>query len=188
MFRRVTYTFSLTCLFTNCSTPPIPSSPLLSFLISGLFSSSSHQANQRKLVEHIVAGSVKKIEKLLEQGLDPNFVTEDGSELQTPPLVGLFTHSSPSDHDSSPSDHDSSPSNRDSSPSLCTNHTHTITLTLLSDTPLGLVCGRHSHVQCIMPLLSGGAHIDFRGKDGLTPLHRAAIGGNAQAVKVQCPI
>ena len=65
--------------------------------------------------------------------------------------------------------------------------THTITLTLLSDTPLGLVCGRHSHVQCIMPLLSGGAHIDFRGKDGLTPLHRAAIGGNAQAVKVQCP-
>ena len=57
-----------------------------------------------------------------------------------------------------------------------------------TDTPLGLVCGRHSHVQCIMPLLSGGAHIDFRGKDGLTPLHRAAIGGNSQAVKVQSPI
>lgn len=57
-----------------------------------------------------------------------------------------------------------------------------------TDTPLGLVCGRHSHVQCIMPLLSGGAHIDFRGKDGLTPLHRAAIGGNSQAVKVQGPI
>ena len=70
--------------------PPLPSSPLLPLLISGLFSS-SHQANQRKLVEHIVAGSVKKIEKLLEQGLDPNFVTEDGSELQAPPLVGLFT-------------------------------------------------------------------------------------------------
>ena len=66
--------------------------------------------------------------------------------------------------------------------------THILPLTLLSDTPLGLVCGRHSHVQCIMPLLSGGSHIDFRGKDGLTPLHRAAIGGNAQAVKVQCPI
>ena len=60
--------------------PPHTPSPLLPLLISGLFSS-SHQANQRKLVEHIVAGSVKKIEKLLEQGLDPNFVTEDGSEL-----------------------------------------------------------------------------------------------------------
>ena len=35
-----------------------------------------------------------------------------------------------------------------------------------------------------MPLLSGGAHIDFRGKDGLTALHRAAIGGNHQAAKV----
>lgn len=65
---------SPTCLFPHI----VPS--LLPLLISGLFSS-SHQANQRKLVEHIVAGSVKKIEKLLEQGLDPNFVTEDGSEL-----------------------------------------------------------------------------------------------------------
>ena len=60
--------------------PPHTPSPLLPLLISGLFSS-SHQANQRKLVEHIAAGSVKKIEKLLEQGLDPNFVTEEGSEL-----------------------------------------------------------------------------------------------------------
>ena len=35
-----------------------------------------------------------------------------------------------------------------------------------------------------MPLLSHGAHIDFRGKDGLTPLHRAALGGNSAAIKV----
>ena len=35
-----------------------------------------------------------------------------------------------------------------------------------------------------MPLLSGGSHIDFRGKDGLTPMHRAAIGGNAKAINV----
>ena len=54
----------------------------------------------------------------------------------------------------------------------------------LSDTPLGVACGRNGHLQCIMPLLSAGAHIDFRGKDGLTPMHRAAIGGNAPAVNV----
>ena len=88
VFWRVFTHLSLCTLFPP--PPPLPSSPLLPLLISGLFSS-SHQANQRKLVEHIVAGSVKKIEKLLEQGLDPNFVTEDGSELQAPPLVGLFT-------------------------------------------------------------------------------------------------
>ena len=52
------------------------------------------------------------------------------------------------------------------------------------DTPLGIACGRNSHIECILPLLTGGAYIDFRGKDGLTPMHRAAIGGNAAAIKV----
>ena len=54
----------------------------------------------------------------------------------------------------------------------------------VADTPLGMACGRNGNIQCIMPLLSAGAHIDFRGKDGLTPMHRAAIGGNAPAVNV----
>ena len=40
-------------------------------------------------------------------------------------------------------------------------------------------------MDCILPLLSGGAHIDYRGSGGLTPIHRAAIGGNAQAIKVK---
>ena len=58
----------------------------------------------------------------------------------------------------------------------------------LPDTPLGLACGRNANVQVIMPLLSNGAHIDFRGKEGLTPLHRAALGGNSAAIKVWiCP-
>lgn len=65
-------------------------------------------------------------------------------------------------------------------------------LLLLSDTPLGLACGRNANVQVIMPLLSNGAHIDFRGKEGLTPLHRAALGGNSAAIKVcmyiQCTV
>lgn len=55
---------------------------------------------------------------------------------------------------------------------------------IFSDTPLGLACGRNSNSGVILPLISGGAHIDFRGKDGITPMHRAAIGGNAQAINV----
>lgn len=47
------------------------------------------------------------------------------------------------------------------------------------------MCGRNGHVECIQPLIFGGAHIDFRGGAGLTPIHRAAIGGNAQAMKVR---
>lgn len=57
-----------------------------------------------------------------------------------------------------------------------------------ADTPLGMACGRKGHVECVVPLLSAGAHIDFRGKDALTALHRAAIGGNEKATNVssQC--
>lgn len=39
------------------------------------------QANQKKLVEYLISGSVKKVEKLLDTGLDPNYVAEDGSKL-----------------------------------------------------------------------------------------------------------
>ncbi len=63
-------------------------------------------------------------------------------------------------------------------------YTYLTSLSSPLDTPLGMACGRQSHTLCIMPLLSGGAHIDFRGKEGLTPMHRAAIGGNAQAINV----
>ena len=53
-----------------------------------------------------------------------------------------------------------------------------------ADTPLGIACGRNGKIDCIPVLLAGGAHIDFRGSGGLTPIHRAAIGGNTQAMKV----
>ena len=35
----------------------------------------------------------------------------------------------------------------------------------------------------ILILVKGGAHLYFRGKDGLTPVHRASIGGNTEAIK-----
>lgn len=31
-------------------------------------------------MEHVTQGSTKKIEKMLDSGVDPNFITDDGSE------------------------------------------------------------------------------------------------------------
>ena len=38
------------------------------------------QSNLRKLTDNVHSGSVKKLKKLLDSPIDPNFVTEDGSE------------------------------------------------------------------------------------------------------------
>ena len=35
-----------------------------------------------------------------------------------------------------------------------------------------------------MSLVGGGAHLDFRTRKGLTPLHKAVLAGNTEAVKV----
>ena len=53
----------------------------------------------------------------------------------------------------------------------------------LIDTPLGIASGRGGKPELILLLVRGGAHLYFRGKDGLTPMHRAAIGGNTEAIK-----
>lgn len=38
------------------------------------------QANQRRLVDHVTASAYRKIDKLLDVGLDPNFLMDDGSK------------------------------------------------------------------------------------------------------------
>jgi SH3/ankyrin repeat-containing protein len=82
----------------------------------------------KKFVDHVRKGEIKRVEKMLSDGLDPNFITED------------------------------------------------------SNTPLGIACGRDGRPTMILTLVRGGANFTFRGKDGLTPLHRAAIGGNNDAI------
>ena len=42
-----------------------------------------------------------------------------------------------------------------------------------------------SHVM-ITTLVSGGAQLDYRTREGLTPLHKAAVCGQANSVKVAC--
>ena len=37
------------------------------------------KSNRKKFLELVRVGQCKKVERMLEQGLDPNFITEDGS-------------------------------------------------------------------------------------------------------------
>ena len=39
------------------------------------------QVNKRKLLEYVASSNIKKLAKLLEAGVDPNFMTADGSKI-----------------------------------------------------------------------------------------------------------
>lgn len=53
----------------------------------------------------------------------------------------------------------------------------------LGETPLSIAVGLVEPKNTIMSLYNGGAHLDFRSRDSLTPMHRAAMLGNDKAVK-----
>ncbi|RNA05436.1 SH3 and multiple ankyrin repeat domains 3-like isoform X3, partial [Brachionus plicatilis] len=53
----------------------------------------------------------------------------------------------------------------------------------LGETPLSVAVGLGEPKATIMALYNGGAHLDFRSRDSLTPMHRAALVGNDKAVK-----
>lgn len=40
----------------------------------------------------------------------------------------------------------------------------------------------------IIRLVNGGALLDYRTRDGLTPVHKAAVSGQAVSVKVHCKV
>ena len=57
----------------------------------------------------------------------------------------------------------------------------------IAETPLTVAAtlGKDKTRDVLIALVSGGAHIDFRNRSGLTAMHRAAIVGNAEAIKVR---
>lgn len=55
----------------------------------------------------------------------------------------------------------------------------------LTETPLTLAASLQRPRQIMMTLVSAGAHIDFRDKDGLTAMHIAARLGNRDAIRVR---
>ena len=45
---------------------------------------------------------------------------------------------------------------------------------------------KENATEMIMTLVNFGALLDYRTRDGLTPLHKAAVAGRAYSVKVCC--
>ncbi|KAL5970387.1 SH3 and multiple ankyrin repeat domain protein 3 [Taenia solium] len=52
------------------------------------------------------------------------------------------------------------------------------------ETPLTVAVRLPKPKSIIMVLVAGGAHLDYRAADSSTPLHKAAISGNYEAIKV----
>lgn len=55
----------------------------------------------------------------------------------------------------------------------------------LSETPLTLAAQTEGSVEVIRTLCLGGAHIDFRARDGMTALHKAACARHCLALTVR---
>ena len=53
------------------------------------------------------------------------------------------------------------------------------------ETPLSMAATKESASAMIITLVNGGALLDYRTKQGLTAVHRAAAAGQAASVKVQ---
>ncbi len=58
---------------------------------------------------------------------------------------------------------------------------------LLAETPLTVASQLDKPRNMLIALVSGGYHIDYRTRGGLTALHRAAQKNNYEAVKVRAP-
>ena len=54
----------------------------------------------------------------------------------------------------------------------------------LSETPLTVAAVKKNANEVIMFLINGGAYFDFKNRNGLTAVHRAAIAGNSHNIKV----
>lgn len=63
-------------------------------------------------------------------------------------------------------------------------HAYSVLYCVLTETPFTLAILRKLPREMFMALVDGGAHLDFRNKAGLTPLHCAAHCGNKVAVQV----
>lgn len=53
----------------------------------------------------------------------------------------------------------------------------------LGETPLTIAASLADPRSMIMTLYNGGAHLDFRSRDTLTPMHKSAMIGNDKALK-----
>ncbi|KAL2078467.1 hypothetical protein ACEWY4_026152 [Coilia grayii] len=89
------------------------------------------KANLKKFLEYIQSGSLDKITKALDKGLDPNYHHQESGE-----------------------------------------------------TPLSLAVQMPQSIEVVRCLVLNGAHLDFRTRDGLTPLHKAVRAQNHPALQI----
>ncbi|XP_028975692.2 SH3 and multiple ankyrin repeat domains protein 1 isoform X3 [Esox lucius] len=87
------------------------------------------KASLKKFMDYITSGSIDKMNKVLDKGLDPNFHDPDNGE-----------------------------------------------------SPLSVAVQSGMAVEGIRALVQGGAHLDFRSRDGLTPIHKAVRAHNHVAL------
>ncbi|KAF5917160.1 hypothetical protein HPG69_014093 [Diceros bicornis minor] len=112
----------------------------------------------KKFLEYVQLGTSDKVARLLDKGLDPNYHDSDSGGREG---VGGF--------------------GRAGEPrawgALCVTG-----LSRPSETPLTLAAQTEGSVEVIRTLCLGGAHIDFRARDGMTALHKAACARHCLAL------
>lgn len=114
------------------------------------------QANLKKFMEYVQLHSTDKVARLLDKGLDPNFHDPDsGGEKQKREGHGLGMA-----------------------------RTVTSACPLNPECPLSLAAQLDDATDLLKVLKNGGAHLDFRTRDGLTAVHCATRQRNAAALTV----
>lgn len=116
------------------------------------------QANLKKFMDYVQLHSTDKVARLLDKGLDPNFHDPDsGGEEQNWEGHGLEGQGM---------------------------GTLTTPCPLDSECPLSLAAQLDDSTDLLKVLRNGGAHLDFRTRDGLTAVHCATRQRNAGALTV----
>lgn len=114
------------------------------------------QANLKKFMEYVQLHSTDKVARLLDKGLDPNFHDPDsGGEKQHRKGHGLGVA-----------------------------RIVTFVCPLNPECPLSLAAQLDDAADLLKVLRNGGAHLDFRTRDGLTAVHCATRQRNAAALTV----
>ena len=114
-------------------------------------------------MESIRRHEVDRVSKAVAKGLDPNFHDHDsGGKEENTTLLQIICY------------------NRACAWYLF----YCISLSFL-ETPMTMASTLSKPRQMLLTLVSGGAHLDFRNKAGLTPMHRAAREGNKDACRVR---
>lgn len=122
---------------------------------------STAQTGLKKFLEYVQLGTSDKVARLLDKGLDPNYHDSDSGGREGVGDLGGGTQ-----HEAW--------------------ELHVTGLSHPSETPLTLAAQTEGSVEVIRTLCLGGAHIDFRARDGMTALHKAACARHCLALTVRC--